>query len=126
MAGPFSADIKAMKPDAVANDKWKPLSAEADGRIDLKATFATASTPAVYVRAYVFSPKAQTAVVAVESANPWRAWVNDVTIAEGALFEAELKQGWNAVLLKVVNGGKPATLGVRVTGDGVRTSAVPK
>ena len=118
--------MSAAKPDVVGSDKWKPLAAEADGRFDLKAAFAAAGSSAVYVRAYVFSPKAQTATVGVESANPWRAWVNDGASAEGTLFRAELKEGWNAILVKVANGGKPPTLSVRVSGDGVRTSAVPK
>lgn len=126
VAGPFPADVKAVKPDAVAKDKWQPLAAEADGRFDLKAAFAMPGTSAVYVRAYVFSPKAQPAAVTVESANPWRAWVNDATADPTASFAVELKEGWNEVLVKVADGGKPATLGVRVAGTDVRTSASPK
>ncbi|AMV28344.1 HEAT repeat protein [Gemmata sp. SH-PL17] len=125
VAGPFPADMSGSKIDPITEDKWKPLAAEPNGKMDLKAAFAPTNTPAVYVRAYVFAPKKQKAAIALDSTNPWRAWVNGSTAAPVETFEVELKQGWNVILVKVVNSGKPATLGVRVTGDGLRTAARP-
>jgi hypothetical protein len=117
--------VQAVKPEVIAGDKWKPLPAEPNGKLDLKPAFGTATGQAVYVRAYVFAPKKQKASVAVESENPWRAWVNGVTADPAKSFDVELKEGWNVLLVKVANAGKPATLGVRVNGDGLRTAASP-
>jgi putative heme-binding domain-containing protein len=125
VAGPFPADVKSSRPETVAEGKWKPLAAEPNGKLDLKAAFAGSSTPAVYVRAYVYSPKKQTASVAIDSENPWRAWVNGRTDDPAASFDADLKAGWNVLLVKVVNAGKPAAVGLRVSGDGLRTAAKP-
>ncbi len=124
-AGPFPADVKSPKSEPIPDGQWKPLTAEPNGKLDLKAAFAAPNAGAVYVRAYVFSPKKQKATVAIDSENPWRAWVNDTTAEPAASFEVELKEGWNVLLVKVANGGKPPTLGVRVTGDGLRTAAKP-
>ena len=50
--------------------------------------------------------------------------VNDATL-DAAPMEVDLKQGWNVLLVKVANGGKTASLGLRVAGDGLRTAAAP-
>ena len=128
IAGPFPGDVKSPAAEPLSSAQWKPLTAEPNGKLDLKAAFVVTTTPAiaVYVRAYVFAPKKQTVTVAIESENPWRAWVNGATADPTAAFEAELKEGWNVVLVKVGNGGKPPALGVRVTGDGLRTAAAPE
>jgi putative heme-binding domain-containing protein len=123
IAGPFSADMNLSKPETISDDKWKPITAEPNGKLDLKTAFAT-NAQSVYVRAYVFSPKPQKATVTVESENPVRVWVNDTT-SQSSPMNAELKQGWNVVLVKVANSGKPATLGVRITGTDLRTAAKP-
>jgi putative membrane-bound dehydrogenase-like protein len=125
VAGPFPADVKSAKLETISDDKWKPLAAESNGRFDLKGAFATADTPAVYVRAYVYAPKKQKVTIAVESANPWRAWVNGSTAEPTASFEVDLKSGWNVLLVKVANGGKVPALGVRVNGEGLRTAGKP-
>ncbi|MBN9520855.1 hypothetical protein J0H58_20435 [bacterium] len=41
-------------------------------------------------------------------------------------FAVPLKTGWNAVVVKVSNGGRGHRLGVRFTGDGVRTAGLPQ
>jgi putative membrane-bound dehydrogenase-like protein len=123
VAGPFPADVKSQKADEIDGDKWKPLAAGANGKFDLKPAF-DGDRSAVYVRAYVFAPKKQKATVAVESENPWRAWVNGST-ADPKASEVQLKEGWNVLLVKVANGGKSGALGVRVSGDGLRTAAKP-
>ena len=40
-------------------------------------------------------------------------------------FSTTLNKGWNEVLVKVVNPDKPASLGVRVAGEGLRTAGSP-
>jgi quinoprotein glucose dehydrogenase len=123
-----TADLNVAKPETIAADEWKPLVAEANGKFDLQQRFLFRKQ-AIYVRAYVFAPKKQKVTVAVESKNPWRAWVNGAAANPAASgsqsFEVELKEGWNVVLVKVANEGDPAALGVRVTGDGLRTAAKP-
>lgn len=101
---------------------WKPLSAGPDGTFDLKPALA-GGAPAAYVRAFVFAPKAQNARVTAAAPNPARVWVNGAPLEGGS---ANLKSGWNAVLVKVTNAGKPATLAVRVTGTDLRTAASEK
>lgn len=123
-AGPVPADVKGQEVEEIDSDKWKPLAAGANGKFDLKEAFA-GDKPAVYLRAYVFAPKRQKATVAIDSGNPWRAWVNGDTSEPRASSEVQLKEGWNVLLVKVANGGKPPALGVRVSGDGLRTAGRP-
>jgi putative membrane-bound dehydrogenase-like protein len=115
-----TADLKQTEKPAEA--AWKPLTAGPDGAFDLKPVFG-GSAPAAYLRAYVFAPKAQKAQLAVTGENPWAAWVNGAPAMSAAV---ELKQGWNAVLVKVANAGKPAALALRVTGTELRTAASEK
>jgi putative membrane-bound dehydrogenase-like protein len=132
VTGPFPADLKAAKPEVKAGAKWQTIYAEPNGRLNLAPAFA-GSTSAVYARAYVYSPKRQKVMVTASGENPMRVWVNDVsafdrqTAGTGSddTFEVDLKQGWNVLLVKVANAGKPTTLGVRVTGDELRTAGSP-
>ncbi|MCI0703861.1 MAG: HEAT repeat domain-containing protein [Planctomycetia bacterium] len=125
IASSLTADVKSLKPETIAEGKWKVLAAEPNGRLDLKGAFAAPNTPAVYLRAYIYSPKKQTATVSIDTDNPWRAWVNNATTDPSASFESELKEGWNVLLVKVARGGKSASVGVRVTGDDLRTASAP-
>jgi hypothetical protein len=60
-------------------------------------------------------------------------WVGDVpvfeqpaaAVATEQAFRAELEEGWNVVLVKVVNAGKSHRLGLRFAGDGLRTATTP-
>jgi quinoprotein glucose dehydrogenase len=115
-----TADLKVI--EKTGDAAWKPLSAGPDGTFDLKPAFG-GNAPAALVRAYVFAPKAQKAQLAVTGENPWSAWVNGAPAPSAAI---DLKQGWNAVLVKVANAGKPAALSVRVTGTDLRTAASEK
>ena len=36
IAGPFSADVKSLKAETISEDKWKPLAAEPNDKLDLK------------------------------------------------------------------------------------------
>ncbi len=124
VAGPFPADVQSRKADEIPSEKWKSLAAGANGKFDLKTTFDGVKA-AVYVRAYVYAPKKQKATVAIESENPWRVWINGDTTDPKPASDVQLKEGWNVLLVKVANGGKAATLGVRVSGEALRIAAKP-
>ncbi len=135
VAGPFPSDMTATKPEVKTDAKWKTLYAEPNGKLDLTPLMASPNT-AVYARAYVFSPKIQSITGTVATTGAVRAWVNDAgvvgplpSIVDGppveTTFKAELKQGWNVLLVKVANASKPATLALRVTGEELRTAGSP-
>ncbi len=119
-------DLGATKPDPIDSDTWKPIAAESNGKFDLKPVFSNRNRSVVYVRTYVYAPKKQTATVAIDGENPWRVWVNGTTAKPALALEVDLKEGWNEVLVKVVNASKPPTLGIRVSGDGLRTASEPR
>jgi putative membrane-bound dehydrogenase-like protein len=124
-AGPFVADQGEPQPGAIPADQWKPLAAGANGKFEVRAVpSVVGKAESLYVRAYVFAPKKQKGTVTVESENGWWAWVNGAT-TESKSTEVELKEGWNVVVVKVSGGPKPATLSIRVTGDGLRTAGKP-
>jgi quinoprotein glucose dehydrogenase len=132
VTGPFPADMTSDAPEVKTGAKWQTLYADPNGTVNLAPAFAPANTPAVYLRAYVFSPKGQKATVSTSGDTRRRVWVNNLPQLESpaasgadATYSVTLKQGWNVVLVKVVNPGKPATLGVRVAGDGLRTAGSP-
>src|SRR5205085_2595145 len=88
-------------------------------------------------RAFVYSAKKQKVTAAVLAEDPVRVWVNDVSVFDrpaalpaGANAEEslaiDLKPGWNVVLVKVVNAGKTHRLGLRFSGDGLRTASLPE
>jgi putative membrane-bound dehydrogenase-like protein len=112
--------------DTIPADQWKPLTAEAGGKFDLKPRFLYAKQT-MYIRAFVFAPKAQKATVSVACESPWAAWANgQAATRHDQPLEAELKPGWNAIVVQVKwEGSIPTTLGIRVSGDGLRTAAQP-
>jgi quinoprotein glucose dehydrogenase len=136
VTGPFPVDMKNPKPEVKSDAKWKTVYAEPSGKIDLTPTMTSPDT-AVYARAYVYSAKKQTVTGTVAAVGPVRLWVNDASIlaptttATGPVamtespFKTDLKVGWNVLLVKVTSAGKPATLGLRVTGDALRTAGSP-
>ena len=131
VSGPYPIDLKTLKPDLTDRAKWKSLYAEPSGKLDLTALMVPDA--AVYARAYVFAPKKQKATLSILSANPVRVWVNDQSSFDRQspgtgveeTFTTDLKQGWNIVLIKMPNAGKPATLNLRIAGEGLRTAGTP-
>src|SRR5262249_49243052 len=129
---PFPPDMGSSRPEVPSGAKWQTVYADPTGRLDLKALFSGVDS-ALYARSYVFSPKRQKVTVTATGENPMRVWVNDVSASQRSApgggseetFTADLKQGWNVVLIKVANAGRPATLAVRVAGDGLRTAGTP-
>jgi putative membrane-bound dehydrogenase-like protein len=131
VAGPFPNDLKSLKPEVTSATKWKSLYAEPNGKLELTPELAANS--AIYARTYVFAPKKQKATVAILGENPMRVWLNEQSVLDrqsaGAGVEAalpvELKQGWNVMLVKMANTGKPASLNIRIAGEGLRTAGAP-
>ena len=77
VTGPFPARPRIGEAGSESRaPSGRPLHAEPNGKIDLKPR-SPASGSAVYVRAYVFSPKKQSATVTASGENPLRVWVND-------------------------------------------------
>ncbi|QDU22112.1 PVC-type heme-binding CxxCH protein [Urbifossiella limnaea] len=136
----FSANLGVARAEVTADPaskatKWEPARADTNGLFDLKAVFPTTDPGGVYVRTFVYSPKEQAATGIVLADDPVRIWVGDrsafdrpgapVTAVEET-FPVALKAGWNAVLVKVGNGGRGHRLGLRFSGDGVRTAGLPQ
>jgi hypothetical protein len=139
VAGPFTPDVLSDRPEVKAaptgkGPAWRTVFAEAGGVVDLAPAVPSGSAPAgVYARAYLYSPKGQTVAGTVQAEGPLRVWVGDVSVFDRAAagtaaeqtFEAELKEGWNVVLVKVVAAGKSHRLGLRFAGEGLRTATTP-
>jgi len=132
ITGPFTGDLKSDKSEVKSSAKWQALHADATGKLNLSSSFAESGS-AIYARAYVYSPKRQKATISAQSPNPFRIWVNDVSlfareipaVEANETIEVDLKKGWNLILLKMANASKPAILGVRVTGEELRTAGTP-
>lgn len=139
VAGGFIPDVRSVKPevraDGKGSTKWVPLLAEGS-TADLKAAFPASGTTGAYARAYVYSPTRQKVTASLRTEDPVRVWVGDASVFDRTAarapnpitdetFTADLKEGWNVVLVKVVNAGKSHRLALRFTGTGVRTAAAP-
>jgi len=120
--GPTMLDVPlgpetAASPDSTAPAvEWRPCPASSDPNlawcVELHPTM-PGNDRAAYLRTRVFSPAAQKLVLEVGSDDAIKAWVNgQVVMADNALrsiapaqdrAEVELQQGWNELMLKVVN-----------------------
>ena len=141
IAGPFPTDLRLLTPEIKSGvpadeKKWLSYAAEPNGTVDVKGAFP--ATPAgVYARAFVYSPKKQPVTGTIQSEDPLRVWVGDASVFDRAdpnfaagptseeTFGAELQPGWNVVLMKVVNAGRAHRVGLRFSGEGLRTAAMP-
>jgi hypothetical protein len=132
VSGPYPADLTTATPEVKSEAKWQTVYADPSGTLNLQSLFPT-SDGAVYARAYVYSPKRQKIGVTANSANPVRVWLNEMSVLNRPSGTApandpvsvEVKAGWNVLLVKVANTGKPATLAIRVSGEGLRTAGTP-
>ncbi|MGD8700733.1 MAG: alpha-mannosidase, partial [Gemmatimonadales bacterium] len=127
IAGPFSApadsdrvtaDYLGVEGSALPNlgeEGWYPVSADANGRLDLNAVFAGQSTAwrVAYAHTYVFSPEDRTVLLVADSdddlvvrLNGQRLWVNEVARGLGSgndTVTVRLAEGWNSLMLKALN-----------------------
>ncbi len=134
VTGPFPLKSSSSLAEVKSGAKWRTVYAEPNGKFDL-APMGGPDT-AVYARAFVHSPIAQSVSGVIRSNTAVRLWVNDLIVAGGDSFESnptpteltfkvELKAGWNVILLKVATAGKPASLGLQLTGSDLRTAGTP-
>jgi hypothetical protein len=142
VAGPYPAGMVSATPEVKADAtdttaKWQPMQAEASGVFDLKAAFPSDAPNGVYVRAFVYSPKKQSVTATLQTEDPVRVWVNKAVsftrekpllsgAANDETFQAELNEGWNAVLVKVANAGKSHRFALRLSGTALRTAPMPE
>ncbi len=104
------------KPDA-KDLKWKLVAATGDqpGFIDLNKDLGASGDCAGYLRCQVQSPKEQPAVLESGSDDGIKIWLNGAVVLDKDVprsfklnedqTKVTLKEGWNQLLVKVVNGG---------------------
>jgi putative heme-binding domain-containing protein len=142
VAGGFPADVRSPRPEVSADPlarggpKWVPLAAEGSAA-DFRSAFPVVGSSGAYARAFVYSPTRQTVTASLRTEDPVRVWVGDVSVFDRAAargpnpttdetFTADLREGWNAVLVKVVNAGKSHRLALRFAGESLRTAPLPE
>jgi putative membrane-bound dehydrogenase-like protein len=147
VVGPFGDDLKKAYPpedkldlqaeytgDKGAKVKWQPAQAEGDGFLNLKAIF-NRDNASAYALTHVYSAKAQKAQMLLGSDDTVRVWLNGTMVheyttarsakADEDKVDVRLKQGWNVVLVKVVNGEADHGLFLRFAGEGLRVARSP-
>ncbi|MBM4040576.1 MAG: hypothetical protein FJ290_18885 [Planctomycetes bacterium] len=118
------------KPDA-KDIKWKLVAAAGDqpGFIDLNKELGAPGHCAGYLKCQVYSPKDQSAVIESGSDDGMKIWLNGAVVMDKDVprsfklnedqTKVTLKEGWNQLLIKVVNGGANWEAAVRLrTPDG--------
>jgi putative heme-binding domain-containing protein len=145
VVGPFGPDLaKEYGPEAKIDPEakyaggksgkmmtWQPAQAEPSGFLNLRAVFNREDASA-YALTNVHSPKPQDVEMALGADDFVRVWVNGKLVLENAKTTAlkpdadrvsvSLNQGWNTVLLKVVNVKGEHGVYLRFNGDGLRVS----
>jgi len=94
---------------------WKKIQAEESGYVRLERLLEPNEQAIAYGLAYVFSPEARQALILVGSDDGVRVWLNDNLIHDNPAYrgaypdqdkvQADLKKGWNKLLIKVQQGG---------------------
>jgi len=94
---------------------WKKIQAEESGFVRLEKLLEPNEQAIAYGLVYVFSPEARQALILVGSDDGVRIWLNDNLIHNNPAYrgaypdqdkvQAELKRGWNKLLIKVQQGG---------------------
>jgi quinoprotein glucose dehydrogenase len=144
IVGPFSSDLKTADSPESKTDlgatypasgtgpslTWQSIQAEPNGRLSLAAV--TSAKGSAYALTYVFTPKAQMAQVRIGSSGPTRVWVEGKLVHEtdkpsppGEIVTVDLKQGWNAVLVKVSEAKVEPVVTLRFVGESLRTNRYP-
>lgn len=121
-------------PQGKAGGPWHLRAVAADGMLALKEDF-PAKPAGLYVRFWVFSPAEQRVAATLTSDMPVKGWLNGRSafeqspdkpgLKEGS-YDLDLERGWNVVLMKTANSGAALRLGMRLKGEGLRTSAKPE
>jgi serine/threonine protein kinase len=142
VVGPFGDNLAEVQPPEENPDpaaeydgkKWKLAQANTAGYLDLRAIFA-ADYVSVYAMTFVHSPRPQKVPMWLGSDDGVRVWVNGKLVhevernrkatANEDKVNVELNQGWNKVLVKVINVTGPHGLYLRFNGTGYRISRTP-
>ena len=115
------------RPDA-REVKWKLITATGaqPGFVDLNKELGAPGNCAGYLKCQVFSPKEQPAVLECGSDDGIKIWLNgavahDLDVPRSFVLNQDkvkvtLKEGWNQLLVKVVNGGGGWEAAVRLAG----------
>ena len=121
--------------------KWKLISAtgEQPGFVDLNKELGAPGECGGYLRCQVFSPKDQPAVIECGSDDGIKIWLNGAVVHDNDVprsfqlnqdkVKITLKEGWNPLLVKVVNGGGGWEAAVRLRAadggklEGIKTKA---
>ncbi len=129
-SGPYKGGKTAIvhdpeKPDA-KDVKWKLVVAagEVPGFVDLNKELGAPGDCAGYLKCQVFSPKEQPAVIQSGSDDGMKIWLNGAVVMDKDVprsfklnedqTKVTLKEGWNQLLVKVVNGGGGWEAAVRI------------
>jgi putative membrane-bound dehydrogenase-like protein len=114
--------------------RWQPVQTEPSGLLNLRALFGKDHVSA-YALTYVYSAKMQKAEMLLGSDDSVRVWILGQLVHENkALRSARpdedrvavtLQQGWNPVLVKVVNDTGDHGLYLRFVGEGLRVARQP-
>jgi putative membrane-bound dehydrogenase-like protein len=148
VVGPFGPDLQKayppeQKPDPEAayagakpgeTLKWQPAQAEPNGLLNLRAVFNKEQISA-YALTYVYSARPQKVEMLIGSDDTVRVWIHGRLVHEYATprpavpdqdrVTVALEEGWNPVLVKVVNGAADHGLYLRFVGDGLRVARKP-
>lgn len=122
-------------PDPAAKG-WAVKAVDPNGLLNVKGFVPTDAT-GVYMLAYVFSPKKQTAQATLLADDPIRVRVNGRLMFQRGVvklqkfdveekFAVELNEGWNPLLVKVVTTGQTHRLGLQLSGTELRTATKPE
>src|SRR5262249_55226914 len=115
---------------------WQQQSTEPGGLLNLRAVFNRDHISA-YALTYVFSPESQKAQMLVGSDDTVRVWLNGALVHEFSTprsakpdedhVAVQLKEGWNMILVKVVNRDFDHGFYLRFTGaHGIRMALTPQ
>ena len=122
-------------PDPTAKG-WAVKAVDPNGLLNVKGFVPTDAT-GVYLLAYVFSPKKQTAQATLLADDPIRVRANGKLTFQRAVvklqkfdveekFNVDLEAGWNPLLVKVVTTGQTHRLGLQLSGTDLRTATKPE
>lgn len=140
LSGPTTTELSSMPADVLADSTgkaggpWHAVSVGSNGLLDLKDVFPP-KPAGLLLRTWVYSPTKQRATAALTTDSPVKVWANSAAAFEQSpdkaglkegTFDLDLHEGWNPVLIKLVNGGPTQRLGLRVLGKSVRTAAKPE
>jgi len=140
-SGPYkggkTATIHDPEKPGAKDIKWKLITASGDqpGFVDLNKELGAPGDCAGYLRCQVFSPKEQPALIECGSDDGIKLWLNGTVVHDKDVprsfklnedqIKVTLREGWNELLVKVVNGGGGWEAAVRLRApDGAKLQGI--